>query len=1150
LVSGAWQELAERLRASAPFTAACRSLGTLDRLPLAGVAWVAPLLAADLGRPLLAVVPREGDALVWLEMARLAGEPAVWFSAPSLSPYQEADVSLALRAQEAVALDTLLAGEVRTVLCTPRALFRRLPRPDSFRGRVRTVRPGDELSTAELAEHLVRCGFERRDLVSEVGEFALRGGVFDLFPPGGELPVRLDLLGDTVESVRAFSPDDQRSSAELAAARILPLQLFDASPQAAGRLADALAGTVGHLGPEAAERLEALRRRGRAPGWENLLPSLEEETTDLFELAGDPLRLAVAADALRQEVAAHAERLAADYAARRERGLAVPPPETLERDAGDVLELIDGSELRAGDVTDGGARVDFEATLTDQLHGQLPRFPREVETARARGERLIVVSSAEHRGRVERLCDGFQLPLGRGGVEVVEGELRRGFRLPAAGVVLFGEPQLFAPLGPPPRRRARHAAFLGGLRDLRVGDYVVHADHGIGRFLGLRSVAEESSPSAAGAVPPTVAAAAGPRADVEVMELGYAEGRTLLLPLARLDAIQRYSGIEGAAPKLDRLGGTSWVRTKERVRRGMRKLAIDLLELYAQRQLARAPAMPGGSDLQAQFEAAFDYEETPDQLDSIAAIRGDLAGERPMDRLLCGDVGFGKTEVAMRAALTAVEAGWQVVVLAPTTILADQHLETFRRRFDGFPVRVEMLSRGRSARESRDIVARLKGGEIDVLIGTHRLLSRDVELPRLGLLVVDEEQRFGVAQKERLKSLKKNVHVLSLSATPVPRTLQLALAGVRDLSVIETPPRDRLAVETVIVPYSGELVRQAIEDELERGGQVYYVYNRVERIEEIAGALKELLPSLRLTIGHGQMDETELVRRMHAFKEGEFDLLLATSIIENGIDISNVNTMIVHRADRFGLAQLYQLRGRVGRGGQLAYCYLTIPPDRTLSDKARKRLSAIREFTELGAGFRVAARDLEIRGAGNLLGAEQSGQIVAVGIETYLKMLDETVRELRGEPVVAPVSTAIDLPISVRIPDSYVADANLRMELYQRIAAAESSDDEIVAELRDRFGAPPPPVLRLVEIASLKRLAERLRVQSISTEGRALKLRLRSDAVVDVDRLIELVARTPDSRFSPSGVLTLADVPADRMIGVTREILEQIAAPAGEGAPA
>ncbi len=1140
-----WSELARELRASAPYRELERSLGAADRLPLPAAAWVAELLAEDRGRPLLVVVPRESDALAWLEASRLFGRGGVYFSAPMLTPYHDAEVSLLVRAQESLALDALLRGEVSTLVVTPRALFRRLPTADAFERGVVELAAGGEAPPEELAARLIAFGYERRDLVSEVGEFAVRGGVFDLYPPGEPNPLRLDLFGDTIESLRRFSPDGQRSLEEIERARVLPLTLFRAGAAEAERLAARLAESADDgLGLEGAERLESLRRTGRAPGWENELPALADRTLDLAAALGEHLGVAVDPPALAAEVGQHAERLARDYALRREQRRPAFAPERLEHGAERVSAMIAACRLEVGGTLSapGAPAIDFAATSTDLFHGQLPRFPREVETAAARRERLIVVAAPEHRGRVERLCETYDVAVGRGGVEIVAGELARGFRLPAAGVVVFGEPQLFAGAAPEPAgRRPAWKAFVTGLRDLRVGDYVVHSDHGIGRFVALRTVGEEEGP--APGLPPVLAGRTEgeAKAPVEVMEIAYSGDRSLLLPLARLDLVQKYGGIEGAAPRLDDLGGTSWSRTKQRVREGMRRMAGDLLRLYAERRMASAPAMPAESDLVAQFEAAFAFEETSDQLAAIAAIRSDLSAERPMDRLLCGDVGFGKTEVAMRAAFKVVDGGYQVAVLAPTTILADQHLETFRDRMAGFPVRVEMLSRFRSPRETRDVRERLERGEVDILIGTHRLLSRDVRIPKLGLLVVDEEQRFGVAQKERLKELKKDVHVLALSATPVPRTLQLSLAGVRDLSVIETPPRDRLAVETVIVPFSGELVREAIEAELERGGQVYYVYNRVESIEKMAAFLGELLPALKLTVGHGQMEERELARRMHAFKRGEYDLLLTSTIIENGIDISNANTMLVHRADRFGLAQLYQLRGRVGRGSLLAYCYLMTASDRVLSERAGQRLAAIREFSQLGAGFRVAARDLEIRGAGNLLGAEQSGHIAAVGMETYLKMLEDTVRELRGEAVEAAPSTAIDLPLAIHIPTGYVDDANLRMDLYRRIASGETPGEEIVAELRDRFGAPPPSVLRLIEVAELKRLAERLRVQSISARGARLQLRLRRDARVDVDRLIALVSERPGASFTPSGVLTVDGVPAERMVPILRETLEGLA---------
>jgi transcription-repair coupling factor (superfamily II helicase) len=1145
----AWEEISRTLRSSTPYKALLSGLGDVVRLPVPAAAWVGEMLGRDLKRPVLVIVPREADALAWIEAARLFGreEGVVYFPAPSLTPYQEAEMSLMVRSQESVALDCVASGKVATVVATPRALFRRLPTREAFLRSVLTVRPGEDHPIEGLVAHLVRHGYRRTDLVYEVGDFAVRGGIVDLFPPGEDAPVRLDLFGDTVESIRWFDPQSQRSEDTLDSVRILPLSPFPAGPEAARRLADLLSGGRAadpEWGPEAAEFLEGLRTRGESPGWENYLPLLEDRTVALPEVLPAPLVFAIDPPALEAEVAHHAERLAADFEARREHGRLAVPPEMLEQPGEEVRERLEGAHVRLRDLVMGGPRgsqgggIDFGGSLTDLFHGQLPRFPQEVETARARGERCLVVVSPAHRRRLEELLEGREVRIGRGGVELVSGELGRGFRLPPAGVVVYGEQQLLAQAKPQRRpSRSRYGPFLSSLRDLKVGDFVVHVDHGIGQFVALRSIGGDGDGT--GALPPSLREMAGPgAAETEVMEISYAGGKRLLLPLSRIDQVQKFSGIEGVAPRLDQLGGTSWNRTKARVKKSMRDMADELLKLYAERQIARAPALPPDSDLLHQFEAAFPYEETPDQLEAIATIREDLQKERPMDRLLCGDVGYGKTEVAMRAAFKAVDGGYQVAVLAPTTILADQHLETFRRRFAGFPVNVEMVSRFRSPQEMKELKKRLAEGKVDILIGTHRLLSKDIQLPKLGLMIVDEEQRFGVAQKERLKQLKKNVHVLAMSATPVPRTLQLSLAGVRDLSVIETPPRDRMAVETAILPYNDQLVREAIEVELERGGQVYYVYNRVESIEERLIRLKEIVPGVRITVGHGQLNEEELSRRMHAFTRGDYDVLLATTIIENGIDIPNVNTMIVHRADRFGLAQLYQLRGRVGRSNQLAYCYFLVPEDRILSEQARKRLAALREFSDLGAGFRIAARDLEIRGAGNLLGGEQSGHIGAVGIETYLKLLEETVRELRGEVVEEAPSVAIDLPVPMSIPPDYIEDANLRMEIYRKVA--EEPEREVLAELSDRFGPPPPAVETLVQVAALKRLAESLRVQSISTKSGELIFRLRRDARIDVERLIEMVSNRPGASFSPTGVLTVA-AGRSEMLATARETLESLA---------
>ena len=1147
-----WREPARALRASAPFQALREAGGEVVRLPVPAAAWVLDLLASDLGHPLLVVVPHESDAYAWTEALRVLGgseanRRAVYFPAPSLSPYHEAEISLLVRAEEALAVDRVVSRGVTTVITTPRALFRRLPTLELFESAVREVAVDEEHPIEELIDHLVRWGYHRSDLVFEVGQFAVRGGVFDLFPPGEPLPIRLDLFGDTIDAIQCFEPESQRSQESRERVRIRPLSLFPQGADEAQRLADRLSDLVGP-GPSDAivERLAALRQEGGFDGWQHLLPVMEDDTLGLQDLLPDALVVALDPTALADETRHHAELLAAERDDRANRSRLALDPELLEQPAEAVLDVLDGAMVRIGDLfVRNRDAIDFGAGLTDVLHDQLPRFPREVESAKARGDRVFLVAPDDHRPRLAEMLETQEVPLGRGGVELAVGELQRGFRLPAAGLTVYGERQLFR-RGPLVRRKAKrrkhYGAFLSSLRDLKIGDYVVHSDHGIGQFVGLRNLGGDDEPGVA--IPAEIAKAAPEsREGVEVMEIVYSGGKRLLLPLSRLDQIQKYSGIEGLAPRLDRLGGSSWNRTKKRIKKGMRDMAEELLKLYAERQMAVAPQMESSGEMLRQFETAFEFDETPDQLDAIQAIHEDLVKQQPMDRLLCGDVGFGKTEVAMRAAFKVVEAGFQVAVLAPTTILADQHLETFRGRYRGFPITIEMISRFRTPAEVRDIQERTEAGKVDILIGTHRLLSRKVKFPNLGLVIVDEEQRFGVAHKERLKQLRKDVHVLAMSATPVPRTLQLSLAGVRDLSLIETPPRDRMAVETAILPFDPGFIREAVEAELERKGQVYYVYNRVESIDNMAAYLKEIVPGLRVTVGHGQLDERELSKRMHAFVDREYDLLLATTIIENGIDIPNVNTMIVHRADRFGLSQLYQLRGRVGRSDQLAYCYLLVPPDRILSQEARKRLDAIREFTELGAGFRVAGRDLEIRGAGNLLGAEQSGHIAAVGIETYLKMLEETVAELKGEAPEEAPSVAFDLPVAMSIPEDYIGDPNLRMEIYHRLAGGEEPKDDLLAELRDRFGPTPDGVLTLIDVAALKRRSEELRLQAISARNGKLVLRLRQDARIDPQRLIELVSNRPDSTFSPSGALTVSGIRGDEAVPIASQILDFLTQP-------
>ena len=660
-----------------------------------------------------------------------------------------------------------------------------------------------------------------------------------------------------------------------------------------------------------------------------------------------------------------------------------------------------------------------------------------------------------------------------------------------------------------PRGRGRRVrSFLSDFRDLKVGDLVVHEEHGIGRFEGLETLEVGGSRR-------------------EFMVLVYQGGDKLKVPVEAFDRVQKYASAEGARPIVDKLGSGSWEKVKKRVRRAMRDMAAELLRLYAERKARPGHAFTGESPWQREFEESFEYEETLDQASAIADVASDMASESPMDRLICGDVGYGKTEVAMRAAMRAVLDGKQVAVLAPTTVLAFQHWKTFRKRFAPFPVTVEMVSRFRPPKEIKKVVADTAAGKVDILVGTHRLLSRDVSFKDLGLLVIDEEQRFGVAAKERLKQLRRTVDALTLSATPIPRTLQMGLAGIRDMSVIETPPKDRLAIQTSIVRFSTDVIVTAIRQELARDGQVYFVHNRVESIYSMASLVQRLVPEARVVVAHGQMAEGELEKSMLAFVEGRADVLVATTLIENGLDIPRANTMIINRADRYGLAQLYQLRGRVGRADRRAYAYLLVPPGAVLSEVARKRLAAIREFSELGAGFRIAALDLELRGAGNLLGGEQSGHIQAVGLDLYVKLLEQTILELKGESAPEQARATLNLKVDLRIPEDYVPEVHQRMALYKR-ASQVRSPGEITAlrdEVRDRYGALPAQVEALLGYAGLRLRAESVGVVQADLAGSALHLRFGPNLPLPPEAVVATVRRLAGATLTPQGVLRVP-VPA------------------------
>ena len=784
--------------------------------------------------------------------------------------------------------------------------------------------------------------------------------------------------------------------------------------------------------------------------------------------------------------------------------------------------------------------IEWPARAAKAYHGDVRMLAADLKR-RAQTTWLVMPS----RGVAERVAKMLAeydvaaqlLPLAETGrretpVAVTVGKISVGFELPTSDFTLHVERDLFTEAGDGAleRQRARggaksrSAAFISDFRDLKVGDYVVHVDHGVARFGGLQTLEVQGRRS-------------------EFMLLIYADEAKLYVPVERLDLVQRYASAEGREPTLDRLGGLGWQKTKARA---MRDMADQLLRLYAERKLVRGHAFASDTPWQREFEEGFEYELTPDQATAIAEVKRDMEQPVPMDRLLCGDVGYGKTEVAMRAAFKAVMDGKQVAVLAPTTVLAYQHFETFRARFAPFPVKIELLSRLRSNREQKEILARVEAGEIDILIGTHRLLSKDVRFRDLGLVVVDEEQRFGVAHKERLKQLRKRVDVLTLTATPIPRTLNMSLVGLRDMSIIETPPRDRLAIQTQVVQFSESVIKSAIELELQRSGQVFFVHNRVETIDSIAALIKRLVPRARIAVAHGQMNEQQMERIMLDFVAYKYDVLVATTIIENGIDIPRANTIIINRADQYGLAQLYQLRGRVGRSNRRAYAYLLIPSEADLTPIARRRLAAIREFSDLGAGFRIAALDLELRGAGNLLGAEQSGHMDALGFDLYMQMLERTVAELRGEAMEDETSVALNLGVDVSIPADYISDMGQRLRAYKRIASARDDAQlrQIHAEMEDRYGRLPEPVEKLFEYARLRRLAEEVGALSIDRTPDGLAIKLSERARVAPESLIELVRKRPGTSFSPSGVLRVQLSGDEEIIQTAQALLEKIKAAA------
>jgi transcription-repair coupling factor (superfamily II helicase) len=1047
------------------------------------------------------------------------------------------------------------------LVCPIAALARKVVPKDEVLEHAELLVTGQEIDRDALAARLATTGYARSPLVEDPGSFAVRGALLDVWAPSAELPVRIEFYGDLVMSIKTFEPDEQRTRAEVPEVWLSPAREAILTPDNVDRARERVRGACDAIDlpsskaralvDDVASGRSFFGAEGFLPAYVDLAPLASYLADDAVVVLEDPPALT---RALRDEVG----RALADEA-HKARDAHFPPSDFYASEE-DVARWIGGRAALAlhrtgvvGEAADAGSLERFEtapedapslatqdqsdleraikaARLSHGKQGALDPLVRRVRAWQEAGLRVVIAARAEtqverlvtllrHRDvQVRAALDTTRGHAGGRGADpaatglaagasilaswsraaspgtavVVVGHLARGVVAPTEGLALVTEEEIF---GARAHRRAARAAasagtarpFLEDLRNLAVGDFVVHAEHGIGRYLGLTHKEVGGS-------------------KVDLISVEYAGGDKLYLPVYRLNQIQKFTGGEGA-PKLDRLGGQTFAKTKAKVAKNLRQMADELLRLYAERKAIEGEPTPAVDDDYRAFEATFPFDETPDQARAISEVDRDLEAPRPMDRLVCGDVGFGKTEVAIRAAFRVASSSRQVAVLCPTTVLAQQHFLNFKHRMEASAIEVRALSRFQSKTEQDAVMRGLRDGSVDVVVGTHRLLSKDIHFKHLGLLVVDEEQRFGVAHKERIKALRMNVDVLTLSATPIPRTLQMAVSGLRDMSIITTPPVDRRAIRTVVTRHDDAVLRDAVGRELGRGGQIFYVYNRVEGLYERAARLAELVPTARICVAHGQMGEHALEQTMLDFVEGRYDILCATAIIESGLDIPRANTIIIDRADMFGLAQLYQLRGRVGRSKERAYCYLVVPPQNAMTDEARARIEALERHTELGSGFQIASLDLELRGSGDLLGPEQSGSVASVGFELFCQMLDEAVHELRGEPVVHDVDPELSFDCDALLPEDYVGDIGVRLSLYKRLAGAYGPEEvaDLALEMEDRFGPPPAEARRLVHLMRLKTELRRLKVLACEASARGVTLHLRSDTPLDPAKILKLV---------------------------------------------
>lgn len=1098
------------------------------------LAYIISHLSGNVARNLMIVCRddyRAGE--LYEDLSRLLPEEKVFlFPEQDVRPHEEIPVDERKQEQRLKIYHRFQQEEGGLVCAASIASLNKvLPPLGRWRELERRMEVGESYDMGELTSELVNMGYRRLDMVGSRGEFSVRGGILDIFPPGHDLPRRLEFFGEELESIRSFSIDDQRSREQHrelflhpASELILPEEFAERVEDVVSRLENRRE-ELKDSRPEAAEKIKSRRDRLISQGRENLdsivlrqyLPFFFDRLDTVFDYLGSgTLYVLEGPSRLKQTFGTEWEKINEEFTDLLAEGEVLPyyidnflDQEQMNR------ELYSRQYIECYDGMEGDSRlpeIDFKGRGVEPYHGRFDMLAERIEELTGQNFRVLLGMSSLDKCRQlkEHLQSYLEVKTAEdpdmsspaGEVLILQVNLAEGFQLEDLGLAYFCEREI---MGEKRREKKKikdleDTEQVSTFSELSPGDYVVHENHGIGRYLGLKPLSIQ-----------------GQQKDYLLIE--YADEDKLYVPTEQIHLVQKYIGGEGAEPNLYRLGGNRWQKVKERVKSSVKELAVDLVELYAAREALEGYAFSRDTEWQQEFEEAFPFEETEDQLQAIEDVKKDMESPHPMDRLLCGDVGYGKTEVAIRAAFKAAVDSKQTAVLVPTTILAQQHFNTFKERIDKFPINVAMLSRFRTSSEQRIIKEKLAQGRIDIIIGTHRLLSDDVEFNDLGLLVIDEEQRFGVSHKEKLKDIKKNIDVLTMTATPIPRTLHMALTGVRDMSVIETPPENRYPIRTYVKERDEDLIRDAIRRELAREGQVYYVHNRVEDIDRQAGMIRELVPEARVAVAHGQMAENHLEKLMMDFYNHEYDVLVCTTIIENGLDIANVNSIVINRADKMGLAQLYQLRGRVGRTDRIAYSYLLYDEDEILSEEAEKRLRAIREFTDLGSGFKIAMRDMEIRGAGNLLGPEQSGHIASIGYSLYCKLLDRAVGEIKGEDEDEEIDVEVNLELDSYMPDDYIGSSPQKIDVYKRLMRARSERKvaEIRSELEDRFGNLPDQVENLLDISRIKMRATRLNIDLIEEKDQEFVCYFRDKDGVDGKAVTALAKKHPRKLRISSG---------------------------------